>query len=156
MAKWNVRVIPLQDSGKNVQENNLRSRVISFFTLFSMLEVWGSHKRAAESCQKQKPEQLSCSVGPKSAALTWDKGLVSSVQEKTLNLTGPVLDYCRGKSSELAPACAALPGLSRLVGGGSSWILMRTEHQENVNIDLLSLEAWLLPPAGESACRTIC
>lgn len=88
-------MIPLQDSGKNVQENNLRSRVISFFTLFSM---WGSHKRAAESSQKQKPEQLSCSVEPKSAALTWDKGLVSSVQEKTLNLTGTVLDYCRGKS----------------------------------------------------------
>lgn len=98
MAKWNVRVIPLQDSGKNVQENNLRSSVILFFTLFSMLEVWGSHKRAAESCQKQKPEQLSCSVGPKSAALTWDKGLVSSVQEKTLNLIGTVLDYCREKS----------------------------------------------------------
>lgn len=44
MPKWKVREIPLRESGKNVQENNVKSRVIFFFTPFSMLGAWGSHK----------------------------------------------------------------------------------------------------------------
>lgn len=79
---------------KNVQENNLTSRVIFFFTPFSVLEVWRGHKCAAESCQKHKAGQLS-SVGPKSAAaLTWDKGLILCSRKKShisLTFIGTIL-----------------------------------------------------------------